>query len=100
MKSFHLRPHACAFFSSPEAQDRVLSQFIGEGATLADVSPAVPRASTIDVQPLAPETIRSPKTRAASGNSLICASALRPNPMSIKMSPLRCRTNTAKIVLC
>ena len=31
MKPFDIRPHACAFFSSAEEQDRVLADFVGEG---------------------------------------------------------------------
>src|SRR5450631_662439 len=31
MTPFDIRPHACAFFSSAEEQDRVLAEFVGEG---------------------------------------------------------------------
>jgi AraC-like DNA-binding protein len=36
MNSFQLRPHACAFFSSAEMQDRVLGQFMREGVQRGD----------------------------------------------------------------
>lgn len=36
MNSFELRPHACGFFSSVEEQNRVLTNYIGEGIRRGD----------------------------------------------------------------
>ena len=67
--------------------------------TRAGFSSTAESASTIDFRSLAPARTCRPKARPASGNALICASAVRLKPVSIKTSPLACRTRMLEMVL-